>query len=128
MTATPEGVLFLVDAWDLKRVEPDGSVRTLVSGLQRRRPGNLWRYDRHALMGLWTDAAGGVDVADAANREVKRVNAAGRVAVVARSPRPWRPSGGRAAPDGALWILEFGPLNDVRVRHIGSDGKERIWS
>lgn len=127
MTATAEGVVFLVDARDLKRVEPDGTVRTLVAGLQARRAANLWRYDRHALMGLWTDGAGNVYVADAAGRAVRKVDRGGRVTVAAPSPLPWRPTGGLVAPDGALWVLEYGPVNGVRVRRIGPDGKERVW-
>lgn len=127
MTATAAGVLFLVDAGDLKRVEPDGTARVLVKGLQRPRAGHLWRYDRHALMGLWTDAGGNVYVADHAGRAVRRVDPAGGTAVVARSAPGWGPTGGLCAPDGSLWILEGSTLNAVRVRRIGPDGAVRTW-
>lgn len=127
MAATAAGVLFVVDASDLKRVEPDGTVRTLAAGLQPRRAGNLWRYDRHALMGLWTDGPGNVYVAATADREVRRVDPRGRVTVAATSPFPWSPSGGLVAPDGALWLLECSTFNAVRVRRIGTDGRERVF-
>lgn len=127
MTCSDDGVLHLIDRRDLKRVAADGTVTTLVAGLQDRRPGHLWLYDRHALMGLWTDAAGNVFVADHASAEVKRVDRTGRVTLAARSPIGWRPTGGLAAPDGALWVLEGSAANTVRVRRIAPDGQERRW-
>lgn len=128
MSVTAEGILFLVDASDLKRIEPDGRVRTLVTGLQPRRLGNLYRYDRHALMGLWTDRAQNIYVAAYADREVRKVAPDGKVSVVAKSRLPWSPTGGLVAPDGALWVLEYSTFYAVRVRRIGPDGKERIYS
>jgi hypothetical protein len=47
--------------------------------------------------------------------------------VAARSPIGWRPTGGLAAPDGALWVLEGSAANTVRVRRIAPDGQERRW-
>lgn len=126
MTVTPEGVLYLIDGTDLLRIGPGGEARTLVRDLQPRRSGRGPGYDPHALMGLWTDPAGRIYVAAFADREVRRVDREGRVAVVARSPRGWAPSGGLVAPDGALWLLEWSPANTARVRRI-KDGSERTW-
>lgn len=75
-----------------------------------------WR--RHDVQGLWTDARENVYVAHSDDGEVLQVTPAGRVTVVAKSPLPWRPTGGGIAANGAMWVLEWGPGNAVRVRKL----------
>ena len=127
MTAAADGTLFLVDATDLLRVDPQGQVAILVKDLQQPRLTNFYRYDRHALMGLWLDRSGNVYVAGFADREVKRVDPLGRVSVAARTAPGWGPTGGLFAPDGALWILEGSVTGAVRVRRIAPGGAVRAW-
>lgn len=122
LTVTPSGLLFLVDGSDLKRIHPSGEVVTLARELQPRRLRRLYLYDRHALMGLWTDRAGQVYVAAYGDREIRRVDPQGRVKVVARSNFPWGPTGGLVAPDGSLWILEWAQPWSARVRRISPEG------
>jgi len=70
------------------------------------------------IMGLWTDRAGNVYAADLKDRAVKRITPGGAVSVVAKSPWPWMVSGGGFAPSGELWVLEFNPINQARVRRV----------
>ena len=106
---TPGGTLYVVDGSDLVRVRNGRAVR-LARNVTTARP--------HAIMGLWTDPAENVYLADLANGEVKRVTPAGAVSTFARSSKPWSPTGGTFAPNGDLWLLETSSTNAVRVRRI----------
>ena len=107
--ATPGGTLYVVDGSDLVRVR-GGRAERLVR--------NITTAARHTMMGLWTDAAENVYIADHANRQVKRVTPAGVVTTFVRSTFPWSPTGGAFAPNGDLWLLEATVGNQVRVRKI----------
>ena len=107
--ATPAGTLYVVDGGDLVRVR-NGQLVRLVRNLTSAR--------RHTIMGIWTDAAENVYVADHAHGQVKRITQAGHVSVVHSSPRPWSPVGGTFARNGDLWLLEVSPANEVRVRRV----------
>lgn len=116
MTATPDGVVYLIDKTDLVRIA-NGKVGTIardIAGSNTLRP---WTGDRHRLMGLWTDRAGNVYVADHGSGDVKRIDARGEVKIVLRSTYPWTPTGGAFAPNGDLWVLEY-RVNGVRVRKV----------
>ena len=118
MTATADGTVYFTDAGDLRMVSPSGQISTLArnraAGAGSVPQGQEWRL----VMGLWTDGARNVYVAVYGRREVKRVSAAGRVEVVARSRFPWSPTGGLIAPNGDLWLLESTFANAVRARRI----------
>lgn len=113
MTATPNGVVYLIDLIDLVRVTSDGKVTTIARDLSSHA---FFGSDRHRVQGLWVDGAGNVYVAASADRVVKRVTPGGRVDIVARSAFPWSPSGGVVAPDGDLWVLEYSITNEQRAR------------
>ena len=113
LTASARGTLFLIDLPDLVRIEPNGRVTRLVKNIA----GGLLA-GRHDVQGLWADGHENVYVAHTDDREVLRVTPAGRVTVVAKSPLPWRPTGGGIAPNGDVWVLEVGLLNAVRVRRL----------
>ncbi|HEY0592526.1 MAG TPA: hypothetical protein VGF40_12215 [Thermoanaerobaculia bacterium] len=127
MTARRDGTLFLIDRGDLLRIDPRGRVAVVTRDLPEHAKTQIHVGDRHNVMGLWTDAAGNVFAAVYGGRVVKRVAPDGRIAVVARSPVGWGPTGGFTAPNGDLWILESSITNAVRVRRIGRDGATRIW-
>lgn len=115
--ATPAGTLYVIDGNDLVRVR-DGRTTRIARNLMKtsvRRPHVALQ---HAIMGLWTDRAENVYVADFAHAEVKRITPAGIVSVVHASPRPWSPVGGTFAPNGDLWLLEATVTNAVRVRKV----------
>jgi hypothetical protein len=127
MTATRDGVLFLMDGGDLRRVAPEGNVTTVVARLSEHKPPPADVAERNYHMGLWTDKDGSVYVAVARERLVIRVGADGKTEVVARSGESWSPSGGMFDRDGNLWLLEYDAANAVRARRIGRDGRERTF-
>lgn len=110
--ATPAGTVFLVDDGDVVRIKDRRVVRLA--------PNLTPRGERHALMGLWSDAAENVYVADSLHREVKRITPDGRVTTYARSTFPWTPTGGAFAKNGDLWLLEVTITNAVRVRRVAA--------
>lgn len=107
--ATPGGTLYVVDGTDLVRVRNGKAVRFVR---------NITTAERHTILGLWTDAAENVYLADYTNRQVKRVTPAGAVSTFTRSTPPWSPIGGAFAPNGDLWLLEATFTNEVRVRRV----------
>jgi hypothetical protein len=127
MTARPDGTLFLNDNGDLRRVAPDGKVTTVVAKLSSQNPPPAQVINRHYHMGMWTDSGGDVYVAIHAERAVVRVSPDGKVTVAARTTRPWSPTGGMVDRDGNLWLLEGKGANDVRVRRIDREGRERVF-
>jgi len=127
MTVRPDGVLFLMDGGDLRRVAPDGNVSTVTVKLSERKPAPAEASDLNYHMGLWTDDKGSVYVAVARERLVLKARDDGYSVVVARSRGDWSPSGGMFDRDGALWLLEYSSTNAVRVRRIARDGSERAF-
>lgn len=127
MTATAEGTVYLIDLHDLVRVAPDGCLRTVATNIaDDRRTFLLW-VDRHAVMGLWTDSQGNVYAAVSSDRLVRRISPNGDVAVAASSPRGWSPTGGLVAPNGDLWLLEYGGSAGARARRIDRNGKSTVF-
>jgi sugar lactone lactonase YvrE len=127
MTVTPDGVLFLMDGGDLRRVAPDGKVTTVAAKLSERKPAPAEVSDLNYHMGLWTDDKGSVYVAVGRERLALKARDDGAHVVVARSRGDWSPSGGVFDRDGALWLLEYSSTNAVRVRRIARDGGERAF-
>lgn len=127
MTVTPEGTVYLIDLYDLVRITPDGTVRTVVRDLA------VWKWtrwfgpDRHALMGLWTDPKENVYVASFSGSVVKQVSFEGHVEVVIHSQLGWSPTGGLIAPNGDTWLLEYSSLNAAHVRRIDKSGKSMVF-
>jgi streptogramin lyase len=113
----PDGVIYVVDAGDLKRIDLRGKVTTLARGLITRSLSQFHVSDQHAVMGLWLDRASNVYAAIYSGRVIKKISPNGRVTVVARSSIPWSPTGGLVAPNGDLWVLEYA-LRPARVRRI----------
>ena len=128
MTARADGVLFLMDGGDLRRVSPEGQVTTVVTSLSERKPPPSGVSERNYHMGLWTDKQGLVYVAVARERLVLRVEADGKTKVVARTGESWSPSGGMFDREGNLWLLEYNSANSVRALRIDREGRERIFS
>jgi hypothetical protein len=128
ITATADGILFLMDRGDLRRVSPEGRVTTVVTGLSEHKPPPSEVSERNYHMGLWTDKEGSVYVAVARERLVLRVEPDGRTKIIARSGASWSPSGGMFDRDGNLWLLEYNVANAVRARRIDREGHYRGFS
>jgi hypothetical protein len=127
MTATPEGVLFLMDQGDLRRVSADGKVTTLVSKVSsmKRPPPNVRQAHYH--QGLWTDGDRNVYVAVSEEAVVMRVRPGAPAEIVKSTGPGWSPSGGLIDRDHRLWILEYRADNAVRVLRVEKDGSETIF-
>jgi hypothetical protein len=113
----PDGVIYIVDAGDLKRIDLRGKVTTRARGLITRSIAQFHVRDQHAVMGLWLDRADNVYAAIYSGRVIKKISPSGRVTIVARSSIPWSPTGGLVAANGDLWVLEY-TLRSARVRRI----------
>jgi hypothetical protein len=116
--ATPAGTLYVVDGVDVVRVARDGKVTRLARGLSSTSATRPLVSIRHAVMGIWTDRAENVYVADFAHGAVKRITPRAKVTVVAQSPLPWGPTGGTFTATGDLLLLEASATNQVRVRRV----------
>lgn len=127
MTASPDGIVYLIDGPDLREVAADGTVTTRARNLKERSLTQITVGESHVLMGVWVDGRKNVYVAVYGARVVKRVTPDGRVSVVARTPFPWSPTGGMVAPNGDLWLLETSTTNRVRVQRITSDGRTHTY-
>ena len=127
MTVSADGVVYLVDGADLRRVAPDGTVVTVASGLKERAYTQLFVNEPHVLMGLWLDGQQNVHLAVYGARLVKKITPAGLVSVAARSSFPWSPTGGMFAPNGDLWLLEYSITGAARVRRIAKDGSSHTF-
>jgi len=127
MAAAPQGAVLFLDLGDLRRMAPDGVLSTVAKHLESRSLTQLQVGDRHLVMGLWTDRDGNAYVAVYGARQVKRIDRAGRVKIVASSSFPWSPTGGLVADNGDLWLLEYSLTNNARVRRIRKDGSEKIF-
>lgn len=127
MMVTPGGTIYFEDLYDLRAIGPDGRVRLLVKRLATRTLLQNVSEDRHALMGLWSDASGNIYVADAAGRRIARVSPAGNVTTVATSPLGWVPTGGLVSATGDLWVLEYRVTGAVRVRRISPSGRVTVF-
>lgn len=112
-----DGTVWFVSGNDLYRVAAEGPelVAADLDGVP-----STSGPEEHAAMGLWEDADGRIHVALSERREVVRVEADGTRAVMWRSEAPWAPSGGVAAPDGGMWLLEYDPSNQVRITEVSA--------
>jgi sugar lactone lactonase YvrE len=127
MTATPDGVVYLVDTGRLLAVAKDGTVTTAVAVLSAKTPPPAAVTDPHYQGGLFVGPNGSVYVTVPEERLVLEVKSGGGTRVAARSPLFWAAYGGMIDRAGNLWLLETSSINAVRVRRIGKDGKERVF-
>lgn len=111
---TPDGQLYFVNDDDLHQLLPDGRIKLIRSDLDET-PVSASGHN-HNLQGIWSDGQKNIYIAVANQRKVQRISPDGRMTTVATTPYSWAPSGGLIAPDGSLWLLEYSPTNQVRVR------------
>lgn len=116
--ATPAGSVYLVDGVDIVRITRDGRVTRLARNVSSTSPTRPHVSLRHAMMGLWTDRAENVYVADFAQGQVKQITPQGRVRTALTSKWPWGPTGGTFTGSGDLVLLEASATNQVRVRRV----------
>jgi hypothetical protein len=127
LAVAPDGSVYFPDGRDLCRLDPRGRLTTVAPGLAPRTPVHGNASELHSLLGMQPDAQGNIYVANYAGRSVVRVSPAGHVALVARAPAPWSPSGVLVAPNGDLWILEYSTSNQARVRRVARNGRTTVF-
>jgi hypothetical protein len=128
MTATAEGNLYLIDRYDLIKIDQRGHVQTLAEDLQERKLTQFTVIDPHLAMGVWTDKKENVYVAIYGARKVKKITPDKKISVVAETSVTWSPTGGLVAPNGDYWLLEYSLTNEARVEKITTGGERIIFS
>jgi len=126
MTSTPEGIIFIIDFHDLKKMDRQGHVTTLATNLADKKFLQVFVNEEHYLSGV-TAHKDNVYVADYSGRQVKKITPDGKVSVAAETSLPWSPTGTLVATNGDFWLLECSATNAVRVEKISMDGKRTIY-
>ena len=122
---TPDGQFYFVNDDDLHQLLPNGTFKLIKSNLDEvEGPSD---GHNHNLQGIWSDDQRNIYIAVANKHKVQRISSNGRMTTVAKSSLLWAPSGGLLAPDGSLWLLEYLPTNQVRVRRIDKQGREQAF-
>jgi streptogramin lyase len=83
--------------------------------------------NRSMLFGIWPAADGTVYVAYYSQNAIKKVKKSGEVTILARSEKPWAPTGLVMSLDKTLWVLEYSTSNQARVRKIAPNGKATLF-
>lgn len=129
MAFARDGSLYMADTTSLRRVSPDGDVRTIATNLDAANKGDTKMFGGSyaMLMGLAIDAGDNVYIADHGNRRILKITGDGKYARVLSTEPPWSPTGVAAAPDGSILVLEIGftlpaTYSGPRVRRISPDG------
>jgi hypothetical protein len=78
-------------------------------------------------MNLWTDKMNNVYVAVFSEGVVKKISARNEVSVMAASPSGWAPTSGLIDGNGNLWLMEYSPNNETRIRKISEKGVSVIY-
>lgn len=132
LASGPDETLYLTDGTTVRRVWPDGTVRTHGRAPERvEGDAAASGHDHHAgFYGLAVDAAGRVYVADHGRRRVLKFAPGGEPTSLLRAEPPWSPTGVAVAADGRLFVLEVGPPSPTgiatRVRQLSPDGAIRV--
>ena len=120
MKSTRDG-LYLVDFQDLKKVDDQGTIKTIASRIADKDMEKSTIENQNSVMGLWDDIEGNIYTALASEKTIKKFSPQGKEEIVYKTSFPWSPSGGLVDPQGNLWVLEFMITNSVRVEKIGKD-------
>mgnify|MGYP001029975046 CR=1 FL=1 len=123
MTCTPDGVVYVIDNNDLKKIDKQGHISLVVDKLSEKKQDGSTSY----LSGPNVDANGNVYISDYDAQQVKKISVDKTITVFAKTNLPWSPTGSLVAPNGDFWILECSPTNEVRVERITKDGRRIIY-
>lgn len=124
----PDGSLFLVDFQDIKKIDPAGKVKAVASRIANKKWVTSNPENQNAVMGIWSDKQGNLYSAVSSARLVKKFDGQGKEFIAFKSVFPWSPSGGLVDSRGRLWVLEYNPLNAVRVICSFADGNTQTFA
>ena len=122
MHTMKDGTLALVDFQDVKKVDKNGLVSLVGEKLANKSWTKSTRDNQNSLFGIWSDPTGSIYTAVGSERLVKKFAADGKESTAFKTSFPWSPSGGVVDAQGRLWILEYNPINSVRVERVNTDG------
>lgn len=128
MEVLSDGAVLLVDFQDLKKVDTRGQVKTVAKRIANKNWTTANADNQNSVMGIWADKKGNLYAAVSSARVVKRFGASGQEEIAFRSTLPWAPSGGMVDSRDQLWVLEYDPLNAVRVVCVAPTGKKTTFA
>jgi hypothetical protein len=124
-TRLQDGATAVTSGGQLRLIKTDQSVTTLLGEAQ----GFEYHDEEFSrLLGVDSDAAGNLYVADYVERVFYRLSLSGQLNTIAESGRLWAPGGVKVKGD-AIYLLEFSrvPLSgNVRVRKLDQNGEITI--
>lgn len=121
MTSTDDGVIYLVDKQDLKKVDTQGKVTTLAKSIPDKKLSQFMVNEPHSLGAVTIDKENNIYVADFSGRVVNRIERDGTQTVVYETSIPWSPMAFVVAKNGDFLILETSITNAVRVERVSID-------
>lgn len=127
MKSTADGIVYVVDFQDIKKIDTQGKVKTLASQIANKKFTESTVDNQNSVMGVWDDREGNIYTAIYSSRMVKKFNQNGTEEVVAKISFPWAPSGGMVDPAGNLWVLESNIVNSVRVEKFAKNGRRTTY-
>jgi len=121
----PDGALYVTDDRSVRRITPDGEVKTIARGDSALKPALSWRIFGGMggnLFGLTVDEQANIYVANCSGGLVAKVTPEGNVSTLLESESGWAPTGVAKSGDD-LYILEHSSGRDgPRVRKLAPDG------
>lgn len=123
MTSTDDGMIYLVDKQDLKKMDTQGKVTTLAKSIPQRKLSQAALSEQHFLGAVTLDNDDNIYVADFSGRVVNRIDRDGTKTVVFETSVPWSPMALVVARNGNYLVLETSLTNEVRVERISEINK-----
>ncbi len=121
----PGGELYVLDRYAIRVLSMDGTVSTLVRGLDQHQLDQL-AGNRIFFFDLAVDAERSAYLADWGNRRVLRVSAGGAVKTILHNEDNWSPEGLAVSDAGLVLYETTGPFRDKilpRIRLLKPSGK-----
>ncbi|MEI9920529.1 MAG: hypothetical protein WDO14_17310 [Bacteroidota bacterium] len=115
MTSSKDGVIYLVDEHDLKKVNAQGKIS------------KLGQITTEYAGAPTLDKRNNIYIADYSGKKVTRIAADGTRKVVFETPFPWGPMALIVAKNGDYVVLETSVTNTVRVERISADKKTVVY-
>jgi hypothetical protein len=116
-----DGSILYIRGNALYEVDRAGLVHLIKAGIGKANPTYVHYGVRTLLWGAWRDAARNHYVAIFSDQVIRKIDSAGAMTVVYRSPGQWTPLHGLFDQEGRLWVLETSDKNEVRVVAAGMD-------